>query len=102
MNNHKEQKTIDPVKIVEEIKRREDINWEGKLILKFKRGRGVIYLRESYDINVTDGLSDEDIQKHYGKLMKWHVYGKTWISLSNGTVTKFNIERQLPSEKFYL
>lgn len=97
-----EDKKIDPVKMIKEIKRREDINWDGRLILRFKKGRGVISLREEYDVNVKNGFSDKDIKKYYDKLMQWHSYGKTYISLSAGNIMKFTIERQIPLEKFYL
>jgi len=94
---------IDPVKIVEELKRREDSGFEGRFILRFRKHKGIVSLREEYDVPNVTTMTAEDVNKYYGRLMNFYkMYGKCHISFVSGNPRKLTIERQLSLDKFYL
>lgn len=97
-----EHKMVDPAKIVEDLHRRSQIKYKGKLEYTFEAGE-IINIREKYDIDI---LSEEPQEqwteafKHFSGLMKWNICGKVLVSLFRGKSTKMNVERSLPMEKF--
>jgi len=95
-------KIVDPVRLIEELKKRDENNYDGKVILRFKPGRGIISIREEYDIEIKPLMNEKDIAKYYGDLMRWHIYGKTHMSLHCGNIMKFTIEKQISLDKFFM
>ena len=88
-------KLVDPVKVVEELKRREEQGFDGILIIRFRKGQGIISLREEYK---SDDIPEELIEH----AERGHLYGKMTFSYQNGLLKKQYIQRQIPLEDYYL
>ncbi len=88
-------KLIDPVKVVEELKRREEVHFDGFIILHYKQDKGLVSIREEYS---TDGVPEEIVEK----ARRTNMFGKMTFSYQNGLLKKQYIQRQIPLEDFYL
>ena len=83
------------MKVVEELKRREELNYDGYIILHYRKGRGLISIREEY--------TDDEVPKQLiDKAQETQMFGKITFSFQKGSIKKKLIQRQIPLEEYYL